>query len=146
MNRDIDVTQQYVNASQLSNQTVRFFAVYLSTLENDLSVYTNEQKQSHLFIKLRSEIRMIIINVQLVFITRDSLVDLVFRLENNLRKERSMSKRHKDKNDSNVKDKNKNKSVKKNKSYKSEKIDVSVKIKKTDVSSRSRKNVFNVIC
>ena len=78
MNRDIDVTQQYVNASQFSNQTVRFFAVYLSTLKNDLLVYTNEQKQSYLFIKLRSEIRMIIINVQSVFITSDLLVDLVF--------------------------------------------------------------------
>ena len=89
---------------------------------------------------------MIIINVQLVFITRDLLVDLVFRLKNNLRKEHSMSKHHKDKNDSNVKDKNRNKSVKKNRSYKSEKINVSVKIKKTDVSSRSRKNIFNVIC
>ncbi len=60
MNRDIDVTQQYANASQRSDQTIQTFAAYLSTLKHQLSLYSDEHKWAHLFIKLRSELRVII--------------------------------------------------------------------------------------
>ncbi len=91
MNRDIDVTQQYANASQRSNQMIRMFAAHLSTLKHQLSLYSDEHKRAHLFIKLRSELRVIITNVQLISITRDALINLVARLKTNLWKEHVLS-------------------------------------------------------
>jgi len=69
MNRDINVTQQYVNALQHSDQMISMFATHLSTLKHQLSLYNDEHKQTHLFIKLRSELHVIIINVQSISIT-----------------------------------------------------------------------------
>ncbi len=91
MNRDINVTQQYANASQRLNQTIWTFAVYLSTLKHQLSLYSDEHKRTHLFIKLRSELHVTIINVQSTSITWDVLIDLVARLKINLRKEHVLS-------------------------------------------------------
>ncbi len=77
MNQSINVTQQYVNALQHLDQMIWTFAVYLSTLKHQLSLYSNEHKWAYLFIKLRSELRMIITNVQSIFITQDALINLV---------------------------------------------------------------------
>jgi len=44
------------------------FAAHLSILKHQLSLYNDEHKQTHLFIKLKSELRMIITNVQLISI------------------------------------------------------------------------------
>ncbi len=87
MNRDINVTQQYANASQRSDETIWTFAAHLSTLKHQLSLYSDEHKRAHLFIKLRSELRVIITNVQSISITQDALIDLVAWLKTNLRKE-----------------------------------------------------------
>ncbi len=87
MNRDIDVTQQYANALQRSDQTIRTFAAHLSTLKHQLLLYSDEHKRAHLFIKLRSELRVIITNVQSISITQDALINLVAQLKTNLRKE-----------------------------------------------------------
>ncbi len=69
MNRDINVTQQYMNALQCSDQMIRMFAVHLSTLKHQLSLYNDEHKWAHLFIKLRFELHVIITNVQSISIT-----------------------------------------------------------------------------
>ncbi len=87
MNRSINVTQQYMNASQRSNQMIQTFAAHLSTLKHQLSLYSNEHKWTHLFIKLRSELCVIITNVQSISITWDALINLVARLKTNLQKE-----------------------------------------------------------
>ncbi len=87
MNRDINMTQQYVNASQRSDQMIWTFAAHLSTLKHQLSLYSDEHKWTHLFIKLRSELRVIITNVQSISITRNALINLVARLKTNLQKE-----------------------------------------------------------
>ncbi len=87
MIQDINVTQQYVNTLQCSNQMIQIFATHLNTLKHQLSLYSNEHKWTHLFIKLRSELHMIITNVQLISITWDALINLVARLKTNLRKE-----------------------------------------------------------
>ncbi len=86
MNQDINMTQQYANALQHSDQMIWMFAVYLSTLKHQLSLYNNEHKRIHLFIKLRSELRMIITNVQSILITEDVLINLVTWLKINLQK------------------------------------------------------------
>ncbi len=91
MNRDINVTQQYMNALQHLNQMIQTFATHLSTLKHQLSLYSDEYKWTHLFIKLRSELHVIITNVQLIFITWDVLIDLVTQLKTNLRKEYILS-------------------------------------------------------
>ncbi len=77
MNWSINMTQQYVNALQHLNQMIWMFAVYLSTLKHQLSLYSDEHKWAHLFIKLRFKLRIIITNVQLILITWDALIDLV---------------------------------------------------------------------
>ncbi len=91
MNRSIDVTQQYVNALQRSDQMIWTFATHLSTLKHQLSLYSDKHKQAHLFIKLRSELRVIITNVQSISITRNALINLVAWLKTNLRKEHVLS-------------------------------------------------------
>ncbi len=99
MNQDIDVTQQYANASQRLDQMIRTFATHLSTLKHQLSLYSDEHKWAHLFIKLRSELCVIITNVQSISITWNALIDLVAWLKTNLRKEHVLSlKQFQDKN------------------------------------------------
>ncbi len=77
MNQSIDVTQQYMNALQHSDQMIWMFVIHLSTLKHQLSLYNDEHKQTHLFIKLRFELHVIITNVQSIFITWDVLIDFV---------------------------------------------------------------------
>jgi len=91
MNQNIDVTQQYINTLQRSDQMIWMFTVYLSTLKHQLSLYSDEHKRAHLFIKLRSELHVTIINVQLIFITWDILINLVTQLKINLQKEHVLS-------------------------------------------------------
>ncbi len=91
MNQSIDVTQQYVNALQRSNQMIWTFATYLSILKHQLLLYSDEHKWVHLFIKLRSELHVIITNVQSISITWNTLIDLVTWLKTNLRKEHILS-------------------------------------------------------
>ncbi len=87
MNWSINVTQQYVNALQRLNQMIWIFAVYLSILKHQLSLYSDEHKWTHLFIKLRSELHVIITNVQSISIPWNALIDLITWLKINLRKE-----------------------------------------------------------
>ncbi len=63
------------------------FAIYLSTLKHQLSLYSNEHKQAHLFIKLKFELYVIITNVQSIFTTWNALIDFIARLKTNLQKE-----------------------------------------------------------
>ncbi len=74
MNQDINMTQQYSNASQRLNQMIWMFAAHLSILKHQLSLYSDEHKWTHLFVKLRSELRMIITNVQSISIIWNVLI------------------------------------------------------------------------
>ncbi len=146
MNRDIDVTQQYANALQRSDQTIRTFAAHLSILKHQLSLYSDEHKWAHLFIKLRSELRVIITNVQSISITRDALIDLVARLKTNLRKEHVLSsKRSRDENLHDRDRINKKTHSKRKKSHRLTKLDSSSKTS-SHASSRYSKNLFNITC
>ena len=69
MNQNINVTQQYMNALQRSDQMIQTFAAHLSILKHQLSLYSDEHKRAHLFIKLRFELHVIITNVQSISIT-----------------------------------------------------------------------------
>ena len=146
MNRSIDMTQQYMNALQRSNQMIWTFAVHLSTLKHQLSLYNDEYKWTHLFIKLRSELRMIITNVQLISITWNALINLVAWLKTNLRKEHVLSLKWSWDENLHDQDKvNKKTHLKWKKSYWSTKLNF---LSKTSLhaSSYYSKNLFNIMC
>ncbi len=146
MNRDINVTQQYVNASQRSDQMIRMFAAHLSILKHQLSLYSDEHKWAHLFIKLRSELRVIITNVQSISITWDALIDLVAWLKTNLRKEHVLLLKQSQDEDLHNWDRiNKKTHLKRKKSYWSTRLD---SLSKTSLhtSSHYSKNLFNITC
>ncbi len=146
MNWDIDVTQQYANASQRSDQMIWTFAAHLSILKHQLSLYSDEHKWTHLFIKLRSELRVIITNVQSISITRDVLINLVAWLKINLRKEHVLSlKRLRDENLYDQDKINKKTHSKRKKSHWSTRLNSSSKTS-SHASSRYSKNLFNITC
>ena len=92
INRELDVVQAYADASQRPHQTVREFDAYLNSLEAQMLPYSEEQRTSHFFTKLRPEIRAAVTDVQTVPTRRNELVSLATRLENN-RKRRNQSSR-----------------------------------------------------
>ncbi len=146
MNWDIDVTQQYANALQCSDQMIWTFATHLSTLKHQLSLYSDEHKRAHLFIKLRSELHVIITNVQSISITQDALIDLVAQLKTNLRKEHVLSsKRFQDENLHDWDKVNKKTHSKRKKSHWSTRFDFSSKTS-SHASSCYSKNLFNITC
>ncbi len=146
MNQSINVIQQYANALQRLNQMIWTFAVYLSTLKHQLSLYNDEHKRAHLFIKLRSELRMIIINVQSISITWNALIDLVARLKINLRKEHVLSSKwSQDRNSYDQTKINKKTHSKRKKSHKSIRLNSSSKSSSYALSHYS-KDLFNIMC
>ncbi len=146
MNRDIDMTQQYANALQRSDQMIWTFAANLSILKHQLSLFNDEHKWAHLFIKLRSELRMIITNVQSIFITWDALIDLVAWLKTNLRKEHVLSlKWLQDENLHDWDKVNKKTHSEQKKSHQSTRLNSSLKTS-SYASSCYNKNLFNITC
>ena len=146
MNWSIDMTQQYVNASQRSDQMIQTFTVYLSTLKHQLLLYSDEHKWAHLFIKLRSELRMIITNVQLISITWDALINLVAWLKTNLQKEYILLLKWSWDEDLHDWDRiNKKTHSKRKKSHWSTKLNSSSKTS-LYTSSYYSKNLFNITC
>ncbi len=146
MNWSIDVTQQYANASQRSDQMIWTFATHLSTLKHQLSLYSDEHKWTHLFIKLRSELRMIITNVQSISITWDVLINLVAWLKTNLQKEHVLSSKQSQDENLHDRDKiNKKTHSKRKKSHRSIRLNSSSKTS-LHASSHYSKNLFNITC
>ncbi len=122
------------------------FAIHLSILKHQLSLYSDDHKWAHLFIKLRSELRVIITNVQSISITWDALIDLVARLKTNLRKEHVLSSKQSWDENSHDRDRiNKKIHSKWKKSYRSIKLDSSSKTS-SHASSCYSKNLFNITC
>ncbi len=118
----------------------------MSILKHQLSLYSDEHKRAHLFIKLRSELRVIITDVQSISITWDALIDLVARLKINLRKEHVLSlKQSWDKNLHDWDKVNKKTHSKRKKSHWSTKLNSSSKMS-SHASSRYSKNLFNITC
>ncbi len=122
------------------------FAAYLSILKHQLSLYNDEHKWTHLFIKLRSELRVIITNVQSIFITWDVLIDLIAWLKINPRKEHVLSLKQSWNENLHDQDKvNKKTHLKRKKSHQSTKFNSSSKIS-SYTSSCYSKNLFNIMC
>ena len=62
INRTLEAATAHAQAIQRKDQTVRSFATYLEVLEDQLTLYTEEQRVQHLFSKLRPEIQRAITN------------------------------------------------------------------------------------
>ena len=149
VNRQIDVAQAYAEASQRSHQSVRTFAAYLSTLENQLPAYNEEHRRSHLFTKLRPELRIAITNVQSVPNTREGLINLAARLETNLRKEGVLptkNKKEKDDPQEHGHNKDKKKTAKTaSGTQRQKRFDTDTRPKRNE-SSYNNRDITNVTC
>lgn len=86
VNRQITVAQQYREAEQKPSQGIREFEAYLSSLEAQLPVYTQEQLVMHLFTRLKPSLRQEIVQIGNIPTTRDTLLSAGTRLENNHKK------------------------------------------------------------
>jgi hypothetical protein len=121
--------------------------IFLSILKHQLWLYNDEHKWAHLFIKLKSKLHVIIINVQSIFNTWDALINLIARLKINLRKEHVLSSKwSQDKDDLYDQDKiNKKTHQKRKKSHKSIKFNTLLK-SSSNTSTCYNKNLSNIIC
>jgi len=86
VNRSLEAATQFAKATQRSGQTIRAFATYLETLEDQLPPYTEEHRVQHLYSKLRPELQVSLTNYHQVPATREELVVLGSTLERNLQK------------------------------------------------------------
>jgi hypothetical protein len=86
INRQITVAQLYREAEQKPTQGIREFEAYLSSLEAQLPVYTQEQLVMHLFTRLKPSLRQDIVQIGNIPTTRDTLLSAGTRLENNHKK------------------------------------------------------------
>ena len=83
-NRELDAAQRYHDAHQRVGQKVLQFHQQLMSLERQLDEgYTEGQLRTHLWVKLRPEIRSRILMYQDIPSTRDAIVALATRIENN---------------------------------------------------------------
>jgi len=84
MNCQLHNAQTYAEAVQKLGQSVHAFAVYLSTLKVQLTLYNEKQLIMHFFTKLQSEIRKILLNYQDLSDKQNSLITLTAQLKSNL--------------------------------------------------------------
>jgi len=80
-NRSLTVTLAYEDAKQGDNQTAQAFASALTTLEEQMSPYTEEQRTRHLLAKLKPALRTAIVTYHALPTKREDLVVLATRLE-----------------------------------------------------------------
>jgi len=118
----------------------------LNILKHQLSLYSDEHKWAHLFIKLRFELHVIITNVQLISITWNALINLVAWLKTNLQKEYILSsKLFQDENLHDQDKINKKTYSKQKKFYRLIKLNSSLK-SSSHASSHYSKDLFNITC
>ena len=93
INRGLNIAQMYIDISQRPIQTVYQFDVYLSSLETQFVFYIEKHLISHLFAKLKPEIRAIIVNFQTVPQKYNEFLSLATCLKNTFYKTRTNSSR-----------------------------------------------------
>jgi hypothetical protein len=84
VNRQLNTAQRYADARQRVGQSIHTYVTYIEGLEDELPVYTEEQRRLHLLTTFRSEIRTAITNHQVIPDTRTGLIALAARLEENM--------------------------------------------------------------
>jgi hypothetical protein len=86
VNRHLHHAQFFSNAKQEKKQSMQVFDAFLNNLESQLISYIEEQRIIHLFIKLKSKLRVALTNYQNLFIIKKKLLILTNRLKNNMKK------------------------------------------------------------
>jgi hypothetical protein len=86
INRHFHHAQLFSNAKQEEKQSMQAFNAFLNNLENQLTSYIEKQRIIHLFIKLRSKLRVALTNYQDLLIIKKKLLILTSRLKNNMKK------------------------------------------------------------
>jgi hypothetical protein len=86
INRYFHHAQFFSNTKQEKKQLMQVFDAFLNNLENQLTLYIEEQRIIHLFIKLRSKLRVALTNYQNFFVIEKELLILTSRLKNNMKK------------------------------------------------------------
>lgn len=80
-NRGLTVSLSYETARQGENQTAQAFALELTTMEEQMSPYTEEQRTRHLLAKLKPALRVQIVTYHSIPTRREDLVVLATRLK-----------------------------------------------------------------
>jgi hypothetical protein len=86
VNRHLHHAQFFSNAKKKKKQSMQAFDVFLNNLESQLTSYIEKQCIIHLFIKLKSKLRVALTNYQNLFIIKKELLILTNRLKNNMKK------------------------------------------------------------
>ncbi len=86
VNRHFHHAQLFSNAKQEKKQSMQVFDAFLNSLENQLTSYIEKQRIIHLFIKLRSKLRVALTNYQNLLIIKKELLILTNHLKNNMKK------------------------------------------------------------
>jgi hypothetical protein len=81
MNRSLSITISYKNAKQGEQQSAQAFAIELTTIKEQIALYTNKQRMRYLLAKLKPVLRMSIISYHKVPKRREDLISLTTRLE-----------------------------------------------------------------
>jgi hypothetical protein len=87
-NRNMDALTKHNDARQRDNQTVHSFVTYLDTQEDELGITDDFQKRNNFLAKLRPEIRRKIDDSMDIPRSREALIALAVRMENNINRYR----------------------------------------------------------
>jgi hypothetical protein len=86
INRHLHHAKFFSNAKQEKKQSMQVFDAFLNNLESQLILYIEKQRITHLFIKLRSQLRAALTNYQNLLIIKKELLILINRLKNKMKK------------------------------------------------------------
>jgi hypothetical protein len=149
VHRHLHHAQLFSNAKQKKKQSMQVFNAFLNNLESQLISYIEKQRIIHLFIKLKSKLRVALTNYQNLFIIKKKLLILTNRLKNNMKKTIDVQTIF-DNRSSNFKTSfNKKRSrneKRKNKNSSNDKIKTKNRRKNIDEKKRKRSNHSHFIC
>jgi hypothetical protein len=78
--------RSFFRTQRKKKQSMQTFDAFLNNLESQLILYIEKQRTIHLFIKLKSKLRIALTNYQNLLIIKKKLLILTNRLKNNMRK------------------------------------------------------------
>jgi hypothetical protein len=149
INHHFHYAQLFSNVKQKKKRSMQVFDVFLNNLESQLISFIEKQRIIHLFIKLKSKLRVALTNYQNLFIIKKKLLILTNRLKKNMKKtidaQTTFDNRSSDFKTSFNKKRNKNEK-RENKNWFNDKIKTRNRRKNIDEKKRKRSNHSHFIC
>ena len=87
-NYSLTIGDKYQKAKQKPYQDIQSFATYLKTLKDHLHPYLEEYKKQHFLAKIRLEIARSIVALEYRLQTREEMLEVAVRIEENYKVER----------------------------------------------------------